>query len=82
MEWTGITRVGAFRCDNGAAGLLCMAVTDPANVVILDERMPGWTSLTDALSKYLPGVQPASGWQPHVIEPHTNANWTVLFKAQ
>ncbi|MFZ0394950.1 MAG: hypothetical protein WAL73_13910 [Terracidiphilus sp.] len=59
-----------------------MAVTDPANEVILDERMEGWASLTDALAEFLPGVQPASGWQRRVIEPQSSANWTVLFKAQ
>ncbi|MGA7256417.1 MAG: hypothetical protein WBX09_07215 [Terracidiphilus sp.] len=82
MEWNRISRVGAFRCDNGAAGLICMAVTDPANEVILDERMEGWASLTDALAEFLPGVQPASGWQRRVIEPQSSANWTVLFTAQ
>jgi len=82
MEWSGITRVGAFRCDDGAAGLVCLAVTDQANVVILDERMEGWSSLADALAEYLPGVPPVSGWRERVIQPQTSANWTVLFGAQ
>jgi hypothetical protein len=82
MEWSGITRVGAFRCDDGAAGLVCLAVTDPANVVILDERMEGWSSLGEALAESLPGVPPASGWRERVIQPETGANWTVLFQSQ
>lgn len=82
MEWTGIKRVGAFRCDDGAAGLVCIAVTDPANVVILDERMEGWNSLADALAEHLPGIPPVSGWRPRVAQTQASANWTVLFKAQ
>lgn len=82
FEWRSITRVGAFRCDDGAAGLVCMAVTDPAGVVILDERMEGWKSMTEALAEYLPGVPPASSWRERVIQPQASANWTVLFGAQ
>jgi hypothetical protein len=82
LEWEGITRVGAFRCDDGAAAIVCMAVTDRAKVVIFDERMDGWNSMTDALAEFLPGAPPPSGWRERVIQPQASANWTVLFQAQ
>ena len=82
MEWRGISRVGAFRCDDGAAGFVCIAVTDERNVVILNELMEGWDSVTSALTEHLPGCPPAAAWKAGVAQPQASANWTVLFKAK
>jgi hypothetical protein len=81
IKWSGITRVGAFRCENAGAGLLCMAITDPQNVVILAETMEGWDALLGALPARLAGVRPASDWRNSVVHPPAAANWTVLFAA-
>ena len=82
--WSGVEfpAVGAFRCDDGGAGLVCLAVSDPVNVVILSELMEGWDSATAALAEQLPGVPHAAVWRARVAEPPASANWTVLFKAQ
>lgn len=82
MEWRGISRVGAFRCDDGAAGFVCIAVTDDLNVVILSELMEGWDSVTSSLADHLPGCPPAAAWGARVSQPQAGANWTILFKSK
>ncbi len=74
--------MGAFRCEDGAVGLVCMAVTDERNVVILNELMEGWDSMTRALTEHLPGCPPTASWKALVAQPQASANWTVLFKAK
>ncbi len=81
LSWSGITRVGAFRCDAPSPGILCLAVTDTANVVILDERMAGWDSILQALPTYLAGTPSPSEWRKRVAAS-PGVNWMVLFTSR
>lgn len=82
MKWSEIRRIAAFQRDAMTAAVLCVAVTDAANVVILDEKMEGWNELIAALPARVQGVPAAAEWRSSIVEPPASANWTVLFRAR
>lgn len=82
MKWGDVRRVAAFKRDVLTSGVLCLALTDAANVIILDESMEGWNGLVAALPDQVPGAPYAGEWRSAIIAPSEAANWTVLFRAQ
>lgn len=79
LEWNGITRVLALKCEQPAGGLLCMIVTGAGTVVVLHEGMDGFRKMVDALPAHLAGVLAATEWQPKVMRPTPEANVTRIF---
>src|SRR5579863_1475287 len=55
LEWNGITRVLALKCEQPSGGLLCMIVTGAGTVVVLHEGMDGFRKMVDALPSHLIG---------------------------
>ena len=82
MKWDDVRRVAAFKRDVLTSGVLCLALTDSANVIILDESMEGWNGLVAALPDQVPGAPDAGEWRSAIVAPSEAANWTVLFRAQ
>jgi hypothetical protein len=82
MNWGDVTRLVAFRRDVLTSAVVSMAVTDPANVVVLDERMDGWSHLLDFLPAHLKLAPSLSEWHGAAAarEPHSS-HWTILFKS-
>lgn len=81
MKWGDVRRVAAFKRDVLTSGVLCLALTDAANVIILDESMEGWNGLVAALRDQIPGARDAGEWRNAIITPPDAANWSVLFQA-
>lgn len=81
MKWTDVLRVAAFRRDVLSAPVLCIAVTDLRNVVVLDESMEGWPGLLKELSKHLSESASFSQWRESIQPDSLDSYWTPLFKA-
>lgn len=79
LEWKGITRVLALKCEQPAGALLCMIVTGAGIVVVLHEGMDGFRNMVEALPAHLAGILAAAEWQQHVMRPAPEANVTRLF---
>jgi len=79
LEWNGITRVLALKCEQPSGGLLCMIVTGAGTVVVLHEGMDGFRKMVDALPAHLAGVLAVAEWQPRVMRPAAEANVTRIF---
>jgi hypothetical protein len=81
MKWSEIKRVAAFRRDVLTRPVFCVAITDPANVVVLDESMQGWKPLIKALSKRLSQSPSFSEWREKIGRGSADSHWTILFSA-
>lgn len=81
MSWSDVRRVAAFRRDVLTRPVLCIAVTDPHNVVVLDETMEGWDTLLQQLASALASVQPFTAWRSTIDPLSHDSYWTVLFAA-
>ncbi|HWE85743.1 MAG TPA: hypothetical protein VG267_12425 [Terracidiphilus sp.] len=82
LEWNGITRVLALKCEQTHGELLCMIVTGGGNVVVLHEEMDGFRNMVDALPAHLAGAPAAAEWRHRVMRPAPEANVTRLFARQ
>lgn len=81
MKWGEVRRVAAFRRDVLTQPVLCFAVTDTSNVVVLDESMDGWKSLVESASKYLKQSPTFSQWRETIACDSPDSYWTILFRA-
>lgn len=79
LEWKGITRVLALKCEEPAGALLCMIVTCAGKVVVLHERMDGFSTMVEALPAHLAGVSAVKEWRQRVMRPAAEANVTPIF---
>jgi hypothetical protein len=80
MKWSDVRRVAAFRRDVMTSPVNCVAITDPSNVVVLDESMEGWKALIDALAKYLADSPSFAEWRERIGGDSDQSHWTVLFR--
>lgn len=81
MKWGEVRRVAAFRRDVLTQPVLCVAITDTSNAVVLDESMDGWKSLVESASKYLRQSPSFSEWQETIARESPDSYWTILFRA-
>ena len=82
MQWPEVRRVAAFRRDVLTSPVLCVAITDPQQVVVLDESMDGWQPLLECISRYLVGEPSFSDWRRRIVDGSAESHWTVLFRAR
>lgn len=81
MKWPDVRRVAAFRRDVLTSPVLCVAITDTRQVVVLDESMEGWQPLLDALPKRLADSPDVRAWSRRIVAGSTESYWTPLFSA-
>jgi hypothetical protein len=81
MKWNEVRRVAAFRRDVMTEPVLCVAISDPANIVVLDESMDGWQSSLNAMSQHLAESPSFTDWQAQIPANSGESHWTVLFRA-
>jgi hypothetical protein len=81
MNWADVKRIAAFRRDVLTSAVVSVAVTDTANVVVLDEHMDGWAPLIEHLPVHVTLATSFAEWLNQAIaEPHSS-HWAILFKA-
>jgi hypothetical protein len=81
MQWPDVRRVAAFRRNVLTHPVLCVAISDPSNIVVLDEAMDGWEGLLKELSRILSEPASFSQWRDSIQGESTDSYWTVLFRA-
>jgi hypothetical protein len=79
LKWNDITRVVAFQSVEPGAEQIYMIFTDPANAVVLDEKMEGFEPMVASLDAHLSGAPPAADWRASVIHPPSEVNFTRVF---
>jgi len=81
MHWRDVKRVVAFRRDVLTAAVLSVAITDKANVVVLDERMEGWATLIEGLPRQFALTPSFTEWLDRSAREPLSSGWTILFRA-
>src|SRR6185437_3447575 len=81
MQWPDVQRVAAFRRDVLTDPVLCVAISDPANIVVLDEPMEGWKHLIDSLAQHLSQSPSFTEWRGRIGQGSPESHWTILFSA-
>jgi hypothetical protein len=80
FRWTEISRVCVFKRDCFTVDLICMVLElDDAESTEVNEEMPGWPALIEALPVYLPGALPQHEWWEKVMLPAFELCWTQLY---
>jgi hypothetical protein len=82
MNWADVTRVAAFRRDVQTSAVVAIAVTDPANIVVLDEKMEGWSHLLEDLSAHLALTPGFTEWRGRASKEPLSSHWLILFPGQ
>jgi hypothetical protein len=82
INWADIQRIAAFRRDVLTSPVASVAISDPDNIVVLDEQMNGWPALVEALPTQIALAPTYPEWltQASTDEPHSS-HWTILFKS-
>jgi hypothetical protein len=79
VRWHDVVRVTAFNYNQLSMDLLCLEFTEASGqVLVVNEDIPGYAQLEDALVAQLPGLKPR--WRPLVVPPPFAANETVIFE--
>ena len=82
IQWSEVRRVAAFRRDVLTQPVICVAISDPANLVVVDECMEGWQSLLDALAQSVAPAPSFTEWRSNIRSDDADSHWTALFQAQ
>jgi hypothetical protein len=80
MDWPEVRRVAALRRDVLTDPVLCVAISDPSNVVVLDESMEGWQGLIEALPQRLAAELSFTDWRSRIARDDGDSHWTALFE--
>lgn len=80
MDWPSVRRVAALRRDVLTQPVLCVAISDPANVVVLDESMEGWQGLIEALPQRVAAELSFTDWRSSIGSDDSDSHWTALFE--
>ena len=82
IDWANVNRVVAFRRDVLTAPVASVAISDPNNIVVLDEQMHGWPALVEALPARIALAPTYPEWltQATSHDPQSS-HWTILFKS-
>jgi hypothetical protein len=82
INWADIQRIAAFRRDVLTSPVASVAISDPDNIVVLDEQMHGWPALVEALPTRIALTPTYPEWltQAGTDDPHSS-HWTILFRA-
>ena len=80
VAWGDVTRVTAFKRDLFSVDLVCLAfdAADGRRVEV-DEELPGWVELLDALPRALPGALGREQVLGAVVQPPFATNETVVY---
>jgi hypothetical protein len=81
MNWADVKRIVAFRRDVLTNAVVSVAVTDKANVVVLDEQMNGWPTLIESLPTHVALATTFAEWLNESAHEPLSAHWTILFRA-
>jgi hypothetical protein len=81
MNWADVKRIAAFRRDVLTSAVVSVAVTDAANVVVLDERMDGWAPLIERLPAHVTLATGFAEWLNQALKEPLSSHWAILFKA-
>jgi hypothetical protein len=60
--------------------LICIAIGTSTGAIEINEQMPGWNKLVQALPKYLPGGRRYEEWFTQVAQPPFATNQTEIFR--
>jgi hypothetical protein len=82
MQWSEVKRVAAFRRDVLTEPVLCVAISDPAKIVVLDESMEGWQPLLEAIPRHLTESPTFAAWREGIGHESTESHWAVLFSSE
>jgi hypothetical protein len=78
--WPEIATVIGFKRDCYTVDLICLGVeTVRGTTIEINEEIPGWPDLLEALSKHLPGFPKYEEWFETVAFPAFKANARTLF---
>jgi hypothetical protein len=82
INWANVKRIVAFRRDVLTAPVASVAISDPNNVVVLDEQMLGWPALVEALPTQIALTPTYPEWLTEASshDPQSS-HWTILFRA-
>ena len=82
IPWANVKRIVAFRRDVQTSPVASVAISDPHNIVVLDEQMHGWPALVETLPARIPLAPTYPEWltQATTHDPQAS-HWTVLFRA-
>jgi hypothetical protein len=81
MKWGELRRVAALRRDVLTEPVLCLAISDLSNIVVLDESMEGWQTLLDALAQRVAADPSFADWSSRIGRDDADSHWTALFSA-
>jgi hypothetical protein len=82
MNWADVKRVVAFRRDVLTSAVVSVAVTDKANVVVLDEQMNGWPTLIESLPAHITLATTFAEWLDQTTGEPLASHWTILYQTQ
>jgi hypothetical protein len=57
LRWSEITGAIAYKRDSFVYDLIGIAIGTSAGAIEINEQMPGWNNLLQAVPKYLPGCR-------------------------
>ena len=80
MQWDQVRRIAAFRRDVMTEPTLCIAISDPANIIVLDESMEGWHSLLEAMPRHLTAAPGFNEWRAQIPANSSASHWTILYR--
>lgn len=62
VSWTEVSKVDAYQRDSFQKSVTLVLTLKDGSSVELNEFLPGWQDIIDALSQHLPGCLPRSDW--------------------
>jgi hypothetical protein len=82
ISWAEVSRVAAFHREVMAQPIACVAISDPARIVVLDEQMEGWNQLINQLPARLALAPSFAEWRGNTATEPPSSHWSILFRAQ
>jgi len=82
VRWADVKEIVAFKVDLFAVDLICIAfrVSDDGEYFEIDEEMPGYKALLEALPATFPGIR--TDWFSEVAFPAFATNATSLWRRE
>ena len=62
VDWAEVTKIDAYQRDQFQKNVFLVLTLKDRSKVELNENLPGWTEIVDALPKALPGCLPRGDW--------------------
>jgi len=80
IQWGQVQTITAYKRDLFTYDLICLLFSSHIGPEIeLNEEMPNWQSLVDALPRFLPGCPAYQDWWHPIAVPAFATNETVIY---